>query len=322
MALQAVQKRSLPDDVFEQLTAEIVSGGYPPGATIPSERELSDVLGVNRHVVREAVKRLEQVGLVKVDQGGRTKVLDFRRSAGLDLLAILAAHPEPRDALLPLLGAALEMRAGIGVDVARLCAKRAGHELRAELPEIAEQLARADGRRAALTRPALLAGRPRRRRQPRLPARLQQPDPSRAHAPRLQRPMARAGAADGATTAGRSPPRSPPATPSPPPGSPVSRSHRPRTTLSPHRARPDRGVGHELRADPRLLPPRAHLQARRPHRSARLLAGVHGALLAPRGAGGVRCSPSAAGSTSVSGPGAISSSPSPCCSRRSPSWSG
>jgi DNA-binding FadR family transcriptional regulator len=145
MALQAVQKRSLPDDVFEQLTAEIVGGGYPPGATIPSERELSDVLGVNRHVVREAVKRLEQVGLVKASQGGRTKVLDFRRSAGLDLLAILAAHPDAADALLPLLGAALEMRAGIGVDVARLCAKRAGRELRAELPEIAEQLARADG---------------------------------------------------------------------------------------------------------------------------------------------------------------------------------
>ncbi|MEA2214840.1 MAG: Bacterial regulatory protein gntR family, partial [Solirubrobacteraceae bacterium] len=44
MALHAVQKRSLPDKVFEQLTVEIVSGRYSPGATIPSERDLSEVL--------------------------------------------------------------------------------------------------------------------------------------------------------------------------------------------------------------------------------------------------------------------------------------
>ena len=54
MALRAVEKRSLPDKVFEQLTAEIVSGRYAPGSMIPSERELSEVLAVNRHVVREA----------------------------------------------------------------------------------------------------------------------------------------------------------------------------------------------------------------------------------------------------------------------------
>src|SRR5205823_393472 len=105
-------------------TAEIVGGGYAPGATIPSERELSEVFGVNRHVIREAVKRLEQVGLVKVAQGGRTKVLDFRQSAGLDLLALLAERSGALEAALPLLAAALEMRAGIGADLARLCALR------------------------------------------------------------------------------------------------------------------------------------------------------------------------------------------------------
>ena len=40
-----------------------------PERAIPSERELSEVLAVNRHVVREAVKRLEQIGLVKVRTG-------------------------------------------------------------------------------------------------------------------------------------------------------------------------------------------------------------------------------------------------------------
>ena len=141
MALRAVENKSLPDKVFEQLTAEIVSGRYPAGRTIPSERTLSEVFAVNRHVVREAVKRLEQVGLVDVVQGGGTRVLDFRRTAGLDLLAVVAEHAEAVEALLPLLPGALEMRAGIGADTARLCAERANAGVREDLLEISEQLA-------------------------------------------------------------------------------------------------------------------------------------------------------------------------------------
>lgn len=140
MALQSIDRRSLPDRVFEQLTAEIVSGGYPVGSAIPSERELSELLGVNRHVVREAVKRLEQVGLVKGMQGGRTTVLDYRLTAGLDVLALLAEHVREPKPLLPLLVAALEMRAGIGADLVRLCAERGAEDLRAELPAMAERI--------------------------------------------------------------------------------------------------------------------------------------------------------------------------------------
>lgn len=141
VALRAVEKRSLADEVFEQLTAEIVGGRYASGAMIPSERDLSEILQVNRHVVREALKRLQQIGLLSVVQGGRTKVLDFRHAAGLDLLAIIAEHADGVEPLAPLLTAALEMRAGIGVDVARLCAQRAAGDVRDELIEISERLA-------------------------------------------------------------------------------------------------------------------------------------------------------------------------------------
>lgn len=141
MALRAVEKRSLPDEVFEQLTTEIVSGRYLPGAMIPSERALSEIFAVNRHVVREAVKRLQQIGLVSVVQGGRTQVLDFHQAAGLDLLAILAEQADAVEAYAPLLAGALEMRAGIGVDVARLCAQRAGSDVRSDLMEISGRLA-------------------------------------------------------------------------------------------------------------------------------------------------------------------------------------
>jgi DNA-binding FadR family transcriptional regulator len=145
VSLRAVDKRSLPDQVFEQLTAAIVAGTYPPGAAIPAERELSAMLGVNRHVVREAIKRLEQIGLVRVSQGGRTTVLDYRATAGLDLLAVVAEHAEAIAALAPLLAAALEMRAGIGADVAGLCAERADPQLGEELLAMAARLAATDG---------------------------------------------------------------------------------------------------------------------------------------------------------------------------------
>ncbi|HEY1687670.1 MAG TPA: GntR family transcriptional regulator [Solirubrobacteraceae bacterium] len=140
MALKAVSNISLPDKVFEQLTTEIVSGRYSPGTTLPSERTLSRVFAVNRHVVREAIKRLEQVGLVKGTQGDRTKVLDFRQTAGLDLLAVLAEHADAVEPLLPLLLATVEMRAGIGADCARLCAQRADQHVRNDLYLIAAQL--------------------------------------------------------------------------------------------------------------------------------------------------------------------------------------
>jgi GntR family transcriptional regulator, transcriptional repressor for pyruvate dehydrogenase complex len=143
MALKAIDRRSLPDKVFEQLSGEIVAGAYAPGAALPSERELSEQLHVNRHVVREAVKRLEQVGLVRVSQGGRTTVLDYRRTGGLDLLAILAEQLDPAAELTPLLLASLEMRAGIGADVARLCAERAGRALSEELLGLAARMSEA-----------------------------------------------------------------------------------------------------------------------------------------------------------------------------------
>jgi DNA-binding FadR family transcriptional regulator len=145
MPLEQAHKRSLSEDVFEQLLGEIASGRFPVGAAIPSERELTSVFGVNRHVVREAIKRLEQVGVVKGSQGGRTKVLDFRHSAGLDVLALFAEHARPGTEMLPLLRAALEMRAGIGADVARLCAERDGKGVGADLLAIAGRLAQVSG---------------------------------------------------------------------------------------------------------------------------------------------------------------------------------
>jgi DNA-binding FadR family transcriptional regulator len=138
--LRAIHSRSLADQVFEQLAREIVVGRYAAGASLPAERSLATVFGVNRHVVREGLKRLEQIGLIKISQGGGTKVLDFKRHAGLDLLAILAEHATGGRDVVAVWVAVLEMRAAIATDVARLCAERASPAIRAELTAIAAEM--------------------------------------------------------------------------------------------------------------------------------------------------------------------------------------
>lgn len=113
-----MQRRLVSEAVFESLLADVLGGRLAPGEPLPSERALSDAFAVNRHAVREAIKRLQQAGLVVVAQGGATRVADWRRTAGLDLLGSLPVGDD-------LVRSVTEMRAAVGADVARLCAERA-----------------------------------------------------------------------------------------------------------------------------------------------------------------------------------------------------
>lgn len=123
MALQPITRKSLSDDVFEQLTTEIVEGRFEAGATLPSERELAEALQVNRGAIREAVRRLSQAGLVDSRHGSGHHILDFRRTAGLDFLPRLLFRPDG-DVDLGTVRAVLEMRSALGPDVARQAATR------------------------------------------------------------------------------------------------------------------------------------------------------------------------------------------------------
>jgi GntR family transcriptional regulator, transcriptional repressor for pyruvate dehydrogenase complex len=138
--LRAIHNRSLADQVFEQLAREIIVGRYPAASSLPAERTLASVFGVNRHVVREGLKRLEQIGFLKISQGGGTKVLDFKRHAGLDLLALMAEHATGGRDVAAVWVAVLEMRATIAADIARLCAERASPRIKEELVSISSQM--------------------------------------------------------------------------------------------------------------------------------------------------------------------------------------
>jgi GntR family transcriptional repressor for pyruvate dehydrogenase complex len=133
MALQPVNRRSVPEDVFEQIVSEVLSGEMQPGETLPSERRLAEVLGVSRPAVREALKRLTAAGLVEIRQGDATTVRDFRRHAGLDLLPRLLLRAGELD--LSVVRSILETRLHNGPKVAQLAAQRHGPELAGLLDE-------------------------------------------------------------------------------------------------------------------------------------------------------------------------------------------
>jgi DNA-binding FadR family transcriptional regulator len=125
--------------VHDSLRRQILTGELAPGDRLPSERVLAEEFGVNRHAVREALKRLQQAGLVRITHGGATRVLDWRDGGGLEVLLDLAGHKtEP---LPEIVRSLLEMRASVGADSARLCAERGSEKERRQIEELGESTA-------------------------------------------------------------------------------------------------------------------------------------------------------------------------------------
>jgi GntR family phosphonate transport system transcriptional regulator len=63
------------------LAQEIVSGTFAPGDRLPTEPELAERFGVNRHTLRRAMGELAEQGLVRIEQGRgsfvQEQVLDY-----------------------------------------------------------------------------------------------------------------------------------------------------------------------------------------------------------------------------------------------------
>jgi GntR family transcriptional repressor for pyruvate dehydrogenase complex len=120
--LKPVEKQRVAEEIASQLRDLILTGHYAPGDKLPPERNLAKELGVNRSSLREALKTLEHLGLVKIRQGDGTRVQDFMRTGGLDLVSHLV--PLAQGGNLEILHDVLEFRRIYGREVARLAAAR------------------------------------------------------------------------------------------------------------------------------------------------------------------------------------------------------
>ena len=115
---------SAVEKVVRQLREDILRGRLRAGERLPSERELSDRIGVHRGAVREARRTLAQLGLVEIAPGG-ARVAPVAE-ASLDVLEHLLELDEVPDPTV--VGQIIEAAGTIFAGAAVLFAERASDE--------------------------------------------------------------------------------------------------------------------------------------------------------------------------------------------------
>ena len=121
--IEPLRKTTLVEMILERLRDDILEGRYRPGASLPPERELAERYGVNRTSVKHALMKLESAGLIDIRHGIGSRVLDYGRTGGAELLQHLLVRAGALDA--GILGDLLELRVFAGGSIARIAARRA-----------------------------------------------------------------------------------------------------------------------------------------------------------------------------------------------------
>lgn len=116
---EPLTRMNLADEIVNQVRHQIGIGALEPGERIPSERAMAEQLGVSRTVVREAMQRLEAMGLVEIQAGKGV----FVRSKTSDLPLFPWLASEKADVLL-----LLEVREALEARAAYLAAKNSDDE--------------------------------------------------------------------------------------------------------------------------------------------------------------------------------------------------
>ncbi len=121
----------------------ILDGALPPGAALPTEQELAERFGVHRSTVREAIRQVEQEGLLQRREGRRLFVClpgvhDLAPRATRLLLLHQTTFQELWDVALKLepLAARLAAQHATADDLALLEANQVATEAQTKLPEL------------------------------------------------------------------------------------------------------------------------------------------------------------------------------------------
>ena len=115
-----------------------MAGELEPGTLLPNEPRLCEAFGVSRTVIREAIKILEQKGLVRARQGQGTRVAMPDEWNLLDPMVLEASVRSDKD--LRILDDVVEVRRVLESEMARQAAVRATAGDRAEMKELLGRL--------------------------------------------------------------------------------------------------------------------------------------------------------------------------------------
>src|SRR5438309_10264091 len=90
--MQEIARARASEQVFSQLASALIAGDFPIGGALPSEQALADRFGVSRIIVRQAIHKLAEMGMVRARQGGATVVLEPWQSADVRVIELLHAR--------------------------------------------------------------------------------------------------------------------------------------------------------------------------------------------------------------------------------------
>jgi len=129
-----VTRNRLYEQVFQQLERMILTRQLQLGDRLPSEREIAEQLNVSRTVVREAIKALEQRGLIRVLTGDGTYVTQAKPDIVSRSLGVLIQQSGPS------LNHLSEVRRILELDIAALAAERLRPQDAAAMEEALKQM--------------------------------------------------------------------------------------------------------------------------------------------------------------------------------------
>ncbi|MFD3545504.1 FadR/GntR family transcriptional regulator [Streptomyces sp. NPDC058655] len=135
--METLPRETIVDVLEGRLREEILTGRHPAGSYLPPERELAGGYGVTRTSPKHAFGRLVQAGLLETRHGVGTRVRDYVRLGGADLL------PMPVRDSPDWVGEVFEVRRSI----AALIAERTAARTQLADAEVHRALARATGNR-------------------------------------------------------------------------------------------------------------------------------------------------------------------------------
>lgn len=128
--------QSRVEEITSTLRDEILRGQYRPGERMPSERDLATRFEANRGAVREALKKLEQMGITDITPGG-VRVVPVEE-ATLDVLGHIMDLGEIPDPVL--VGQVLEVMGALISMSARSAVEKANADQMAAMQRIVSQM--------------------------------------------------------------------------------------------------------------------------------------------------------------------------------------
>jgi len=113
LTLEPLKRSTIAHRIVQQIMERIRNGTLKPGDKLPPERQLSDMLGVGRSSVREALQALATLGLVESRPGEGTFVKEPKPYLALEMELNAIAHNMQRSDRLHLMQARTVLEKGI-----------------------------------------------------------------------------------------------------------------------------------------------------------------------------------------------------------------